>query len=65
MGKVTVKNLGKAYKSYDGRWARLAEWILPFARQRHQLHWVLQDIGFQLEAGEAVGIVGIKARAPC
>jgi len=60
MGKVTVKALGKAYKTYDGRWARLAEWILPFARQRHQLHWVLQDIGFELEAGEAVGIVGIN-----
>ncbi|WP_211444573.1 ABC transporter ATP-binding protein [Collimonas humicola] len=60
MGKVTVKGLGKAYKTYDGRWARLAEWISPFSRVRHQLHWVLQDIDFQLAAGEAVGIVGIN-----
>ncbi|SDX74575.1 lipopolysaccharide transport system ATP-binding protein [Collimonas sp. OK242] len=60
MGKVTVKDLGKAYKTYDGRWARLAEWLLPFVKPRHQLHWVLQDIGFQLEPGEAVGIVGIN-----
>ncbi|MQR02604.1 ABC transporter ATP-binding protein [Glaciimonas soli] len=60
MGKVTVKNLGKAYKTYSGRWARLAEWILPFVKPRHQLHWVLQEIDFQLEAGEAVGIVGIN-----
>lgn len=60
MGKVNVKGLGKAYKSYSGRWSRLAEWVLPFAKPRHQLHWVLQDIDFQLEAGEAVGIVGIN-----
>ncbi|AIY42848.1 Teichoic acid export ATP-binding protein TagH [Collimonas arenae] len=60
MGKVTVKGLGKAYKSYNGRWARLAEWLIPFAKPRHQLHWVLQGIDFELEAGEAVGIVGIN-----
>jgi len=60
MGKVNVKGLGKAYKSYGGRWSRLAEWVLPFAKPRHQLHWVLQDIDFELAAGEAVGIVGIN-----
>jgi len=60
MGKITVKGLGKAYKTYNGRWARLAEWVLPFAGPRHQLHWVLQDIDFELAAGEAVGIVGVN-----
>ncbi len=60
MGTVTIKGLGKAYKTYSGRWARLAEWVSPFARQRHQLHWVLHDIDFQLVAGEAIGIVGIN-----
>jgi len=25
---------------------------------RHQLHWILQDINFTIESGEAVGIVG-------
>src|SRR5450830_444949 len=60
MGKVNVKGLGKAYKSYSGRWSRLAEWVLPFSKSRHQLHWVLQDIDFELAAGEAVGIVGIN-----
>jgi len=60
MGKIIVKGLGKAYKSFDGRWARLADWVLPFSKPRHQLHWVLQDIDFELLAGEAVGIVGMN-----
>jgi lipopolysaccharide transport system ATP-binding protein len=60
MGKVIVKGLGKAYKSFNGRWARLAEWVMPFSKPRHQLHWVLQDIDFELLAGEAVGIVGMN-----
>lgn len=55
---ISVTGLGKAYKSYPGQWSRLAEWLLPFARERHQKHWVLQDINFNLQAGEAVGIVG-------
>lgn len=60
MGEINVKQLGKTYKSYEGRWARLAEWILPFSKPRHQLHWVLQDIDFKLAPGEAVGIVGMN-----
>ncbi|MBW2187352.1 MAG: ABC transporter ATP-binding protein [Deltaproteobacteria bacterium] len=60
MGRISVNNLGKAYKVYPRRWARLFEWLLPFFGQRHQLKWVLQDISFQLQPGEAVGIVGIN-----
>jgi lipopolysaccharide transport system ATP-binding protein len=58
MGVIQVKGLGKAYKQYSSQWARLAEWIVPFASPRHQKHWVLQDITFEVNAGEAVGIVG-------
>ncbi len=60
MGAILVKNLGQAYKQYPTRWARLAEWLLPFLGQRHRLKWVLQDINFQLAPGEAVGIIGIN-----
>ncbi len=60
MGSVTVNNLGKAYKSYSNRWARLAEWLLPLSKPRYQLHWVLENISFELAAGEAVGIVGMN-----
>jgi lipopolysaccharide transport system ATP-binding protein len=58
MGVIQVKGLGKAYKQYSNQWARLAEWVVPFTAPHHQKHWVLQDINFEVKAGEAVGIVG-------
>jgi|TARA_B110000240_G_scaffold197700_1_gene253935 lipopolysaccharide transport system ATP-binding protein len=60
MGKITVKNLGKAYKQYSSRWSRLAEWIVPFSKIRHTLKWVIQDVSFIVNAGEAVGIIGMN-----
>ena len=60
MGAIIVKQLGKAYKQYDNRWGRLAEWLLPFRGVRHHLKWVINDISFQLAPGEAVGIIGIN-----
>ena len=60
MGNIRVENLGKAYKQYPSRWSRLAEWILPFSKKRHRLHWVLQDVNFEVKPGEAVGIIGIN-----
>jgi lipopolysaccharide transport system ATP-binding protein len=60
MGTITITNLGKAYKQYPTRWSRLAEWLVPFSKPRHQLHWVLQDINITVNPGEAVGIIGIN-----
>ncbi|MFK3740089.1 ABC transporter ATP-binding protein [Massilia sp. TN1-12] len=60
MGRIVVSNLGKAYRQYPTRWSRLAEWILPGNRPRHKLKWVLRDIGFSVEPGEAVGLIGIN-----
>ncbi|MBQ0918447.1 ABC transporter ATP-binding protein [Hydrogenophaga aromaticivorans] len=60
MGTITVSNLGKAYKQYFSRWARLAEWVLPGNRVRHHVKWVLQDISFKVNPGEAVGIIGVN-----
>jgi len=57
---ISVINLGKAYKQYANRWDRLAEWLIPFFPQRHQLHWVLRDISFTVQPGEAMGIIGIN-----
>jgi ABC-type protease/lipase transport system fused ATPase/permease subunit len=37
------------------------EWIDPRDRSRHQLKWVLQDINFTVNAGEAVGIIAAQA----
>ena len=60
MGTISVSNLGKAYKQYPTRWSRLMEWLTPGHRPRHSLKWVLNDINFHLEPGEAVGIIGMN-----
>jgi len=60
MGTINVTSLGKAYKQYKGKWGRLIEWTLPFFGKRHTLKWVLKDISFCVQRGEAVGIVGIN-----
>lgn len=58
MGSISVSHVGKAYKQYPHRWSRLAEWVLPGSKPRHTLKWVLQDISFTVNPGEAVGIIG-------
>jgi len=60
MGTISITNLGKAYKQYPTRWSRLVEWFVPFSKPHHQLKWVLQDINFTVNPGEAVGIIGIN-----
>lgn len=60
MGTITVTNLGKAYKQYSTRWSRLAEWVIPGNKPRHHLKWVMQDVSFTINPGEAVGIIGIN-----
>lgn len=60
MGSIKVSNLGKAYKVYPGRFARLKEWLLPFAKPRLSIKWVLRDINFTVNPGEAVGIIGVN-----
>ncbi len=58
MGSITVTNLGKAYKYYPSRWGRLAEWFGLSRAPRHDLKWVLRDVNFTVNPGEAVGIIG-------
>ncbi|WP_417252344.1 ABC transporter ATP-binding protein [Castellaniella sp.] len=60
MSSIVVSGLGKAYKQYENRWSRLAEWMLPGNRQRHKLKWIIQDVSFTVSPGEAVGIIGIN-----
>jgi len=57
---ISVNGLGKAYKQYPSKWARLFEWLTPFSHPRHRLHWVLQDMSFEVKRGEAVGIIGVN-----
>ena len=58
MGKLVVSHVGKAYKRYSGKWARMLEWLT--GKTRHHKTWVLRDIHFTVNPGEAVGIVGVN-----
>lgn len=58
MGALIVSNLGKAYKRYPSKVARAFEWMT--GRARHEKTWVLRDISFRVDPGEAVGIVGVN-----
>ncbi len=55
---ITVTNVSKAYKRYPGKWARAVEWLT--GRPRHEKTWVLRDINFTVQPGEAVGIIGVN-----
>lgn len=57
LGQLEIHALGKGYRFYPSRWARLAEWIAPGA-PRYQLNWVLRGISFSVAPGESVGIIG-------
>jgi lipopolysaccharide transport system ATP-binding protein len=60
MGSIRVRSLGKAYKQYPTRWSRLLEWLNPFGKPRHHLKWVIQHVSFDVQPGQAVGIIGIN-----
>ncbi len=60
MGTIQVTNLSKVYKQYHSRFARLWEWITPWQSTHHTTKCVIQDINFKVDAGEAVGIIGVN-----
>jgi ABC-type polysaccharide/polyol phosphate transport system ATPase subunit len=54
---VLVQNVSKLYRLYRRPADRLRE-LLPRARPRHIDFWALRDIGFEVEKGETLGLVG-------
>jgi len=36
MGSIVVEGLGKAYKQYPSKWARLVEWLSPWSAPRRR-----------------------------
>ena len=52
MGKLVVSHVGKAYKRYAGKWARMREWLT--GKPQYEQTWVLRDIDFAVSPGEAV-----------
>ncbi|CDZ76246.1 Teichoic acids export ATP-binding protein TagH [Legionella massiliensis] len=57
MSLLRINNLGKSYRTYRSEWLRFASWFnLPVKPQEE--HWVLRGINFEVQPGEAIGLVG-------
>ncbi len=57
MSLLSVKNVGKAFVSYSSELHRFARWF-GMSTNPSEEHWVLRNINFEIQPGEAVGIIG-------
>lgn len=54
---IEVRRLGKAYRNWGGEWRRFCSWMgLPIHPREE--HWVLRDVSFSVERGQALAIIG-------
>lgn len=57
MNLLRVQDVGKAFRTYSSEWHRFARWFgLPMKPAEET--WVLRHINFDIEAGEAIGLIG-------
>ena len=57
MSLISVRNLGKSYRAYSSEWKRFASWFGVSVDPTEE-NWVLRNLRLDIEAGEAIGIVG-------
>lgn len=57
MSLMQVSGIGKAYRSYRSEWQRFARWFGVKTVPAEEI-WVLKNVNFTIEAGQAIGIVG-------
>lgn len=55
---IQIAGLGKIYPLYDRPFDRLREALHPFKRKCHRDFHALRDVGFDVRAGETLGIIG-------
>lgn len=56
-GQLHVHNLGKSYRQWGSQLRRIASWFVPSITANGE-DWVLQDVNFSIEPGQAIGILG-------
>ena len=57
MSLLSVKNVGKAFSVYRSELHRFIRWFGVKVKPQSQ-HWVLRDVSFDIQPGQAIGIVG-------
>jgi len=57
MSLLSVQNIGKSFSSYRSELHRFARWFGISAKPSEE-HWVLRNVNFEIQPGEAVGIIG-------
>jgi ABC-type polysaccharide/polyol phosphate transport system ATPase subunit len=55
---IVVSEITKVYRLYDSPTDRLKEALHPLSKKYHRDFYALNDISFQVETGETVGIIG-------
>ncbi len=60
IGSVAVDSLGKRYRIYPNKRAKLIEWLARTRYTNHTAHWALRHVSFHVQPGESVGIIGLN-----
>jgi lipopolysaccharide transport system ATP-binding protein len=55
---ASILDVGKVYKSYSSEWHRFARWFGLRIGPPVEENWVLSGVNFQINQGEAIGIIG-------
>ncbi len=58
MGIVAIQSVSKLFKSYAHDGDRLKEFLTGGRLRRHEEHWALRDLSFEIHRGETFCIVG-------
>lgn len=55
---IVAKKIEKAFRLYDRRLDRIKETFHPFKKKYYTPFWALKNISFEINKGEAIGIIG-------
>ena len=60
MSILTINNVGKAYSGSNNKFRTLTNLLFNRKESEEKLNWILQDINFEANPGDTIGIVGVN-----